>query len=93
MYGEANAPFLGKFQKKYGNFWRRRAVFCAMQVYGHMERETITDLEIQALVDGELDQARQKQVMDALDRRPDLYKRYLQYKKQKSLLRAWWKDN
>jgi anti-sigma factor RsiW len=58
-----------------------------------MDNKTITDLDIQALVDGEIDDKSSVSVMAALNRDPVLYNRYLVYKKQKLLLKSWWKDN
>lgn len=58
-----------------------------------MNTKSITDLEIQALVDGEVDDRSSVELLDALQRDPTLYNRYLLYKKQKSLLKSWWKDN
>ena len=58
-----------------------------------MNTKGITDFEIQALVDGEVDDRTSVELMDALQRDPSLYNRYLLYKKQKSLLKSWWKDN
>lgn len=58
-----------------------------------MEKEKITDMDIQALVDDELAPERQKLVMDMIQRSPDLYKRYTLYIHQKNLLKAWWRDN
>jgi len=54
---------------------------------------TITDMDIQALIDGELDHERKIFVMNAIDRSPDLQKRYSLYVHQKNLLKLWWKDN
>lgn len=58
-----------------------------------MNREKITDMDIQALVDGELDEGQRDRILKILHLYPDLYKRYILYKEQKSLLKAWWKDN
>ena len=58
-----------------------------------MDNKTITDLDILALVDGEVDDKAAVSLMDALNRDPALYNRYLLYKKQKTLLKSWWKDN
>ena len=58
-----------------------------------MEKEKITDMDIQALVDDELAPERQKLVMDMIQRSPDLYKRYTLYVHQKNLLKTWWRDN
>jgi anti-sigma factor RsiW len=58
-----------------------------------MDDEKITDLDIQALVDDELDPERQRLVMDYIQSSPDLYKRYTLYVHQKKLLKSWWRDN
>ncbi len=58
-----------------------------------MNTKNITDYEIQALVDGEIDDRTALELLDLLQRNPTLYNRYLLYKKQKSLLKSWWKDN
>jgi hypothetical protein len=55
--------------------------------------QRISDLEIQALVDGEVDDPKSVELMTVMTRDPALYNRYLLYKKQKSLLKSWWKDN
>lgn len=55
--------------------------------------QRISDLEIQALVDGEVDNPKSVELMTVMTRDPALYNRYLLYKKQKSLLKSWWKDN
>ena len=34
-----------------------------------------------------------KQIYEAVIREPALYYRYQLYKKQKTLLKTWWKDN
>ncbi len=58
-----------------------------------MNGKTITDLDIQALVDGQVDEQTGLKLLEALGSDPALYNRYLLYKKQKSLLKSWWKDN
>lgn len=58
-----------------------------------MDNKAITDLDIQALVDGEVDDRAAVSLMNALNRDPALYNRYLLYKQQKTLLKNWWKDN
>jgi hypothetical protein len=50
-------------------------------------------MDIQALIDGELEPERQRQVMEVVERSPDLYKRFTLYMHQKKLLKLWWKDN
>ena len=54
---------------------------------------TITDLDIQALIDGEVSEQDYVDLFEAVSRDPNLYNRYLLYKKQKNLLKSWWKDN
>lgn len=58
-----------------------------------MNTKNITDFDLQALVDGELDDNKCVALFDAVTRDPALYNRYLLYKKQKNLLKNWWKDN
>lgn len=53
----------------------------------------ITDFDIQALVDGEVDDIGKVRLMDAITRDPALYNRYVTFQKQKALLKSWWKDN
>jgi anti-sigma factor RsiW len=53
----------------------------------------VTDYDIQALIDGELDEEQKKQVLEALTSDQALFSRYLVYKRQKGLLKSWWKDN
>ena len=58
-----------------------------------MGTKNITDLDIQALIDGEISDQMQVGLLEALSSDPTLYNRYLLYKKQKNLLKSWWKDN
>ena len=58
-----------------------------------MDTKGITDMDIQALVDGEVDDRKSVFLMQAVTQDPNLYNRYLVYKKQKALLKIWWKDN
>lgn len=58
-----------------------------------MGKEKITDYDIQALVDGEVTDNQYVALFDAVTNDPALYNRYLLYKKQKNLLKSWWKDN
>lgn len=53
----------------------------------------ITDFDIQALVDGQVDDQTYVALVEQINRDPTLYNRYLLYKKQKNLLKSWWKDN
>src|SRR5690349_14158638 len=53
----------------------------------------ITDMDIQALVDKELAPSRELLILSAIQRSPELAKRYTTYLHQKDLLKKWWKDN
>lgn len=53
----------------------------------------ITDMDIQALVDGDVDDRTSVFLLEAVTSDPMLYNRYLLYQKQKKLLKSWWKDN
>ena len=58
-----------------------------------MAAKNITDLDIQALVDGSIDEKTSVYMLEAITNDSALYNRYLIYQKQKKLLKAWWKDN
>jgi hypothetical protein len=58
-----------------------------------MGTKNITDMDIQALVDGNVDEKTSIFLLEAITHDPSLYNRYLVYQKQKNLLKAWWKDN
>lgn len=58
-----------------------------------MSSRNITDFDIQALVDGETADAEAARLLDAVKNDPQLYYRYMLFKKQKNLLKSWWKDN
>ena len=58
-----------------------------------MHSKHITDLDIQALVDGNVDERTSMMLLEAVTNDPTLYNRYLVYQKQKKLLKSWWKDN
>jgi anti-sigma factor RsiW len=58
-----------------------------------MNSKRITDLDIQALVDGEVDEKTSVALLQAVTNDPNLYNRYMLYQKQKKLLKSWWKDN
>lgn len=58
-----------------------------------MSTKNITDLDIQALVDGQVDEQASIRLMEAITGDPALYKRYQTYRKQNKLLKLWWKDN
>lgn len=54
---------------------------------------TISDLDIQALIDGELEKEDQRIVKERVMANPALKKRYFQLEKQKTLLKLWWKEH
>jgi len=58
-----------------------------------MNEFRITDMDIQALVDKELEPGREKLILAAIQHSPELFKRYTTYVHQKTLLKKWWKDN
>ncbi len=58
-----------------------------------MNSKSISDLDIQALVDGNIDEKTSLLLLEAVAADPDLYNRYVVYQKQKKLLKLWWKDN
>lgn len=58
-----------------------------------MGTNNITDYDIQALVDGQVDDKTSVSLMEAVTKDPNLYNRYLLYIKQKKLLKSWWKDH
>ena len=62
-------------------------------LFSVMGTKNITDMDIQALVDGHVDEKTSVRLLDAITHDPALYNRYLVYQKQKNLLKAWWKDN
>ena len=51
----------------------------------------VTDLELQALVDGELDDARAAQVMRIVMSDPELFQRYGELVRQRQQLQRWWR--
>ena len=58
-----------------------------------MSSKHITDLDIQALVDGQVDEDASVRLMEIITGDPTLYKRYEAYRHQKKLLKLWWKDH
>lgn len=58
--------------------------------YKVMHEETITDLDIQALVDGELSWERTQQVRDYLAANPIARQRYQELLEQNRMLSEWW---
>ena len=56
-------------------------------------RTKITDLDIQALVDGELPPDVKSRYLEIINHSPDLFRRYNMYMQQKTLLKIWYKDN
>ena len=62
-------------------------------VYNAMNSGKITDMDIQALLDGQLNGDDETRVRNALKTDPALQNRYMIYQKQKNILKSWWKDN
>ncbi|MGM0422701.1 MAG: hypothetical protein ACQEQL_06350 [Pseudomonadota bacterium] len=55
-----------------------------------MTDTNISDLEIQALVDNELEWEQAKHVLNCIDEHPWARRRYDELVRQKNLLRDWW---
>lgn len=58
-----------------------------------MTLDEVTDLDLQALLDGELDDRRAQWLLDAMEKSETLRMRYMAYARQRNLLKSWWKDN
>lgn len=52
----------------------------------------IDDYDIQALVDGELDDKKAKQLVKEMERNPSIKKRYDELCEQRQRLKRWWKS-
>lgn len=52
--------------------------------------ERITDMDIEALIDNELDTPAALRVRHAVERDPRLHRKYAQLMTQKRLLQMWW---
>ena len=57
-----------------------------------MERNTIDDLDIQALVDSQLGWEEEKSVWNAIEADPRLHKRYQELTDLKKTLLMWWAE-
>jgi len=55
-----------------------------------MEERIITDMDIQALVDNQLDWEDEKRVRRHLFQSPDAQRRYEELRQQKQVLQLWW---
>jgi anti-sigma factor RsiW len=55
-----------------------------------MGKDTVTDFDIQALVDCELGAAHERKVRDYLHKDHQARRRYQELLKQKALLQEWW---
>lgn len=66
-----------------------------VQQYEIMSENTvnITDMDIQALVDGELPPEDRSRLLAVIRHSPELTRRYAMYAHQKDLLKMWHKDN
>lgn len=57
-----------------------------------MSIKSITDYDIQALVDGELPETKARKVQEFIESNRSAQKRYQQLCKQHDLLKLWWQD-
>lgn len=53
--------------------------------------ETVYELDLEALIDGELTPARREAVLAAINKSPELQNKYEQLCQQKAMLKLWWK--
>ncbi len=58
-----------------------------------MNSKNITDYDIQALIDGQVDDKTSACLLEEVTKDPNLFNRYRLYLKQKKLLKSWWKDH
>ena len=58
-----------------------------------MDAHSITDYDIQALVDNELAWEDEKRVRAFLKENPNAYKRYKELAMQRNTLQNWWKNS
>jgi hypothetical protein len=54
------------------------------------QHEGISDLDIQALVDGELDKEEERRLLSEIIRAPELLNRLEELMRQKKQIRNWW---
>jgi len=57
-----------------------------------MDHHTVTDFDIQALVDNELNWEQEKRVRSFIDADPKAKARFEMMRRQKGLLQDWWKS-
>ena len=57
-----------------------------------MNMQSITDYDIQALVDNELPENKARQVRDFIKKNKSAQQRYQQLQEQQELLQMWWQD-
>lgn len=57
-----------------------------------MERAPLSDFDLQAYLDSELDWERAKNVLAYIESNPSARQRYEELQKQKLMLREWWKQ-
>lgn len=55
-----------------------------------LDRQTIDDFDVQALIDDELSGPRRTQVIERIKETSELQKRYEQLSTQRDLLKLWW---
>lgn len=57
-----------------------------------IDTERITELDVEALIDSQLDWEKEKRVLRELERNPGLRAYHEEMVKQKKLLVAWWRN-
>ncbi len=65
------------------------ALFFILAMMDHMSLKKITDYDLEALIDNELDHEDQKIVLDHIKSYPDAQKRYDELKAQKEAIKRW----
>lgn len=58
-----------------------------------MTSQSITDFDIQALLDEELDWEDAKRIQQYINASPEAQKRYNELSQQRKMLRSWWDKN
>ncbi|GEM_PF-3043870 len=54
------------------------------------KQKSITDYDLQALIDNELEYEDQKHILDHIEQNPEMKKRYEELKAQKNALQRWY---
>ncbi|HPF47008.1 MAG TPA: hypothetical protein PK690_09085 [Emcibacteraceae bacterium] len=62
-------------------------------MFGFLNDDDDIDQDIQALIDGELDEQELNRIRSQIKNDPESQKTYQKWLKQKDLLQLWWKDH